>query len=290
LDQYQEYRETFSTSICVKHRISHTGEKLTFHIHDELELLLILSEGIRCRVGDGVYYPAKDTLLIFNNMDLHHISPAQGGGINNRYVLYFKPEYISSFSSAQTDLLECFFFRPFADAFLLPLSGQNAGELIALYENLIAAAAGADPKANTFGQDLRIKFILGDLLIRVNALYRQAHAISTDSIGGDYSRIYEAINYLHRNYVSDISLDLLAKKFAINKFYLCTLFKKVTGMSPTRYLIHCRIMKAKELLVRNYSVDEVCDLAGYNNLSHFSRSFKQHTGKSPKQYQLRGLT
>jgi AraC-like DNA-binding protein len=37
--------------------------------------------------------------------------------------------------------------------------------------------------------------------------------------------------------------------------------------------------------LRNYSVDEVCDLVGYNNLSHFSRSFKQHTGHSPKQYQ-----
>jgi AraC-like DNA-binding protein len=223
-------------------------------------------------------------------MDLHHISPAAQSGVNNRYVLYFKPEYISSFSSERTDLLECFFFRPFTDPFLLPLTEQNAGELIALYENLIAVTGEAYPNENSFGHDLRIKFILGDLLIRVNTFYRQAHNISTDSIGGDCSRIYQVINYLHRSYINDISLDLLAKEFAINKFYLCILFKKVTGMSPTQYLINCRLMKAKELLLRNYSVDEVCDLAGYNNLSHFSRSFKQHTGKSPKQYQRDGLS
>ncbi|MDR1250645.1 MAG: AraC family transcriptional regulator [Treponema sp.] len=31
-----------------------------------------------------------------------------------------------------------------------------------------------------------------------------------------------------------------------------------------------------------YSVEEACNLARFNNLSHFSRSFKQHTGHSPK--------
>jgi AraC-like DNA-binding protein len=218
-------------------------------------------------------------------MDLHHISLAQENGLNNRYVLYFKPEYISSFSSTQTDLLECFFFRPFNDPFLLPLGEEDAGGLIGLYENLIAAVDEADLKTSTFGHDLRVKFILGNLLIKVNALYRQVHNISADFIERNCSRVYEVVNYLHRNYINDISLDLLAKKFAINKFSLCTLFKKVTGISLTQYLINCRLVKAKELLLRNYSVDEVCDLVGYNNLSHFSRSFKQHTGHSPKQYQ-----
>jgi AraC-like DNA-binding protein len=46
------------------------------------------------------------------------------------------------------------------------------------------------------------------------------------------------------------------------------------------------MIKAKELLMKDYSVEEVCDLAGFNNLPHFSRSFKQHTGCSPKRYQL----
>jgi AraC-like DNA-binding protein len=46
------------------------------------------------------------------------------------------------------------------------------------------------------------------------------------------------------------------------------------------------MQKAKELLMKDFSVDEVCDLAGFNNLSHFSRSFKQRTGYSPKQFQM----
>jgi AraC-like DNA-binding protein len=98
--------------------------------------------------------------------------------------------------------------------------------------------------------------------------------------------MYDIINFVHKNYFDDLSLDVLAQRFHINKYYLCARFKNVTGMSPAQYLINCRILKAKELLLRDYSVEEVCDLAGFNNLPHFSRSFKQHTGHSPKQYQL----
>jgi AraC-like DNA-binding protein len=282
-----KYKETFDTQIVVKHKVSAVDWMRNSHIHDDFELMLVLSDDIRCMVGDSVYPAPKNTLLIFNNMDLHYMGLNRPAGIPERYVLYFKPEFISSFSSVQTDLLECFFFRPFQDPFLLPLTETKAAELIALFEDLIKSCAAV--KENDYGDDLQIKMLLTRLLIKVNQSYRLEHGIHTDSIGKDYSRIYQLINYLHRNYANDISLDILAQQFFINKFYLCNVFKKVTGMSINQYLINCRLMKAKELLLKNYSVDEVCDLTGYNNLSHFSRSFKQHTGRSPKQYQLGGL-
>ncbi|MDR0585111.1 MAG: AraC family transcriptional regulator [Treponema sp.] len=208
------------------------------------------------------------------------------GAVNNRYVLYFQPEFISAFSSADTDLLECFYFRPFSDPNLLPLPQETVTELITLLERMIEADGEA--KARAYGGDLKTKFLLGELLIKINCAYRKAHNINTGSPGKNKWRVYTIINFLHRNYFEDISLDMLAKKFNINKYYLCSLFKNVTGMTPAQYLINCRMQKTKELLMKDYSVEEVCDLAGFNNLSHFSRSFKQRTGCSPKQYQ-RGM-
>jgi AraC-like DNA-binding protein len=205
-------------------------------------------------------------------------------GVNNRYVLYFQPEFISAFSSADTDLLECFYFRPFADPNILPLPEEKSSEIVQVYEEMIKAED--EIRRHSYGGDLMIKFLLGKLLIKVNQIYREAHNINTDSSGGNKWRIYSIINFLHKNYFEEISLDTLSRQFHINKFYLCTLFKDVTGMSPAQYLINCRMLKAKELLMKDYSVEEVCDLAGFNNLSHFSRSFKQHTGQSPKKYQM----
>jgi hypothetical protein len=82
---YDEYRENMGI-FSVKHKISRTNEKSTFHIHAEFELLLNLSEDICCRVGNSAYHLKKNTLLIFNNMDLHHISIMKPGGVSNRDV------------------------------------------------------------------------------------------------------------------------------------------------------------------------------------------------------------
>ena len=215
------------------------------------EILLNLSDDIQCIIQDQTYILRPNTLLLFNNMDLHLLRMLPQAKLNDRYVLYFKPELIEPFSSASTNLLECFFFRPFADANILFLSPEEAQ----------------------------------DILVLLSQLNYQQHNLCGDMDTGTYGRIYEIIQYIHKNYMEKLSLDFLAQKFYINKFYLCELFRKVMGMTPTQYLISCRIAKSKELLLNKYSVDDVCALVGYNSLAHFSHSFKQHTGKSPKQYQ-----
>ena len=199
-----------------------------------------------------------------------------------RYTLSFKPEYIESLSSKETDLLECFFLRPFSNPYILPLTIPQAEECLTQLKRLITC--NDDTAKQDYGYDLKVKFLLGEFLIFINNLYRKYHNISSDTITSSYSLIYSVINHIHTHLSDELSLELLSSTFYINKFYLCNLFKNVTGTSPNQYIISCRIMKAKELLSQNLPVDSVCSLVGYKNLSHFSRIFKQHTGLSPKQY------
>jgi len=287
-DIYDEYREVFGEIFSVRHKITQTDEKYSFHVHDQFELMLVCSDDIRCLVNDSSYNLKKNTLLIFNNMDLHYISITRPGTISDRYVLYFLPEFVSSFSSQDTDLLECFYYRPFTDPFFLSLSEEKADEFITLYERMIKI--NMESGRNAYGRDLLLKFCLGEFLVKVNAEYREVHELHNDYAADNKWKIYRIIDFLHKNFMREISLDDIAKDFAINKFYLCSLFKETTGISLRRYLINCRMIKARELLHKNYSVEEVCDLTGYNNLSHFSRSFKQNAGISPKQYQQRENT
>jgi AraC-like DNA-binding protein len=284
---HEEYRELLNPSFSVTHKIAAINDKFDFHIHDQFELLLNLSDDICCTIGDTTYDVKKNTLLIFNNLDLHHMFMKYHRGIYNRYVLHFLPEIIAPFSSSDTDLLECFFYRPFKDANILPLPQEMADKVQCLLDRLIEANTHKKEPKDSYGHDLNIQFLLGELLIKVNLIYRQMHSIrlKNEQGGNSYGKIYTIINYMNMNYMKNISLDSLAKRFYINKSYLCSLFKDVIGMSPMQYRIHCRVQHAKELLIENHSVNEACDLTGYNNLSHFSRSFKQCTGKSPKQFQ-----
>ena len=62
---------------------------------------------------------------------------------------------------------------------------------------------------------------------------------------------------------------------------------------PTYYLVEAemlpeiflKVMEAKELLQHtNLSVSEICSRVGYNDLKHFTQTFKKETSLSPAQY------
>lgn len=278
----ERYKEELAEDFSIEHKISDGPALLHFHSHDAFEIMLLLSDDTRCYIGDSHYVLAKNSVILFNNMDVHYLTIDKPTRYD-RYVLYFRPEYIESLSSEETDLLECFFFRPFADANLMKLDEVKAAELLFLLQQV--ENCYKTPPEELYGRDLHLRFALGRLLLFVNNAYRIYHNIpSTGDISSNYRQVYPIINFIHQHMAEELSLEMLAQKFFMNKFYLCSLFKSVTGITPNQYLINCRIMKAKEYLSQNITVEAVCGLVGFNNLSHFSRSFKQHVGSSPKQF------
>ena len=70
--------------------------------------------------------------------------------------------------------------------------------------------------------------------------------------------------------------------------YMRRLFYAQMGQTPHEYLNNLRIKTAKKLLssrkTSNYSVSEISDMVGFNDLSYFSRVFKKATGFPPGKY------
>ena|SRR5205823_10514247 len=56
------------------------------------------------------------------------------------------------------------------------------------------------------------------------------------------------------------------------------------GQTPQDWLDEARLREAKKLLLRGLSVKEVASELGFKQASHFSRSFKQRTGRPPSEY------
>lgn len=281
----KQYNQKFIDDFSIEHKITRVNELSRPHYHDDYELFLNMTPGLITMVNNKYYHLNPGTLLFFNNMDLHHNYVVSNTADYDRFVLFFKPGCIRSLSSSQTDLLECFLFRPFDDAHVLPLSERQLDCTVLAMNQIINLSRATGEQL--YGQDLLLKLKLAELLININSYYREYHAIHQDVLNSHYSTVYNIMNYIHSNYCDDLSLNFLEKKFYINKFYLCTLFKEVTGYSPNQYIINCRIMKAKELLINNTSVEDVCSQTGFNNLSHFSRTFKKLIGESPKQFQIK---
>lgn len=97
--------------------------------------------------------------------------------------------------------------------------------------------------------------------------------------------VESAIEYIHSNYSSDITLDYIAKKIYITPGYLSQLFKQETGVNFLDFLNQHRIQKAKEYLTNTFLKNyEIAEKVGFKNEKYFSQVFKRYTGLTPTQY------
>ncbi|OGV68118.1 MAG: hypothetical protein A2498_16350 [Lentisphaerae bacterium RIFOXYC12_FULL_60_16] len=80
----------------------------------------------------------------------------------------------------------------------------------------------------------------------------------------------------------------LAKRCHTSTSTLAHTFKSETGYSVHAYVMSCRVLTAKGLLLSGCSVSEVATRLGFSNPFHFSRIFRQHEGVSPRQFKQMG--
>ncbi|MDQ0058918.1 helix-turn-helix transcriptional regulator [Paenibacillus harenae] len=68
--------------------------------------------------------------------------------------------------------------------------------------------------------------------------------------------------------------------------YFCSLFKKVTRMTPVSYITKCRIQISKHLLVSHpiIPIKEVAERAGYPGFSYFNKKFMESEGVTPGEF------
>ncbi|CAM3634458.1 AraC family transcriptional regulator [Cohnella lubricantis] len=84
----------------------------------------------------------------------------------------------------------------------------------------------------------------------------------------------------------NLGLDRMAAELRISSQHLNTLFRKSWGVSPYQYLLQFRIQKSKELLISqpDRPVKTVAEAVGFQDDSHFVRTFRALTGMTPVQF------
>lgn len=92
----------------------------------------------------------------------------------------------------------------------------------------------------------------------------------------------DILEYLNENYMYDIPLDEMAQYTGRSTSTFKRDFKKVSDLTPQRWIIRRRLERAHELLAtgRKRVTDVMMDV-GFSNISYFSRIFKQTYGLTP---------
>ncbi len=102
---------------------------------------------------------------------------------------------------------------------------------------------------------------------------------------GKAQHVQRALQYIHNNYATDISLEQVSKTVNLSKYHFSRLFKEITGLTYQSYVNRIRIEQAKKMLNDDaLSVTDAGYAVGYSDLTHFERIFKKIVGSSPSQY------
>ncbi len=174
--------------------------------------------------------------------------------------------YLDMFAGSYPNFLETGNFPA-----IIPLS-KELSNLIPIIIS-VKARGGADAADQLLLKQLGFAFLhlcMADAAVKKNELAEPPIIRLTEII-------------MHERMASaDINLSDIAGELGVSNEHLIREFKKFRGITPMKYLWGKRIELALDLL-RNSGmrVSEIAEKAGYASLYHFSKRFKQFTGKSP---------
>jgi AraC-like DNA-binding protein len=114
-----------------------------------------------------------------------------------------------------------------------------------------------------------------------NAAKDSHHLYRSDQLKWYVQRIGAARELMDADPTAQHSLWNLSSQVSMSPFRFARVFRELVGMPPHKYLVRLRLQRASDLLQSGMPVTDVCYAVGFNNLSHFIRSFHGYFGATP---------
>jgi len=93
------------------------------------------------------------------------------------------------------------------------------------------------------------------------------------------------LKYIQTNISNAIPISKLAEIACLSKDHFTRLFKSVTGIPPSEFIIRKRLDQAKLLLLTtDFSLDEIIFQTGFKTTAYFCRVFKKDTSLTPIEF------
>lgn len=123
------------------------------------------------------------------------------------------------------------------------------------------------------------------LSIGLDAITRQASGAPLKPLNGEeVKRLNAAIGLIERHYSADWTITKLSREVGLNERRLKEGFRLAIGTSVHAYLRTTRLDAAAAMLAAGSSVTEAAYAVGFDNLSHFSKVFREAKGVLPSRY------
>ncbi|WP_281753048.1 AraC family transcriptional regulator [Neptunitalea chrysea] len=247
-----------------------------WHHHPEIELVYVNEGSGKRQIGSHIsYFTDGDLILIGSNLPHCGFTDKETGN-KNETVIHLKPDFLG------TD----FFNLPEMKSVYTMLD-QASGGIVFFNETkrVIGEQIEEMQHLSPFDRLLHMLKVLQSLSLSNDFKILNAKGFAMETQMQDNERINMVFNYVKDNFQEQIALDEVAMLSSMTVPSFCRYFKKVTNKTFTQFVNEYRLVHASKLLAEKpMSISEICFESGFNNFSHFNKSFKSFTGKSASQY------
>ncbi|WP_068617328.1 AraC family transcriptional regulator [Paenibacillus tuaregi] len=254
------------------------------HYHDAYEILYFISGNLYYMVGDQTHQVVGGTLLFIRASEVHRLVNSSRH-LYERITLVFKKEFLHPLCASREIEGMLSFFESGISA--LKLSGKDQHFVEHLFHKMIQEG---DKQA--FGYEQYQQILLLELLLFLNRKVHDSGSKHTAETNRTHKKVLEIVNFIDNHYAERLQICQIAQQFSISPSYLSRTFKETTGFTFIEYLNNLRIKKARELLTSSsYNITEIAEQVGFDNCSHFGRTFKIIMGVSPLSFRkMNGLS
>ena len=259
------------------HYLDDIPPKVEFHQHPFYELFFFLSGDVNYTIEGKTYKLRPGDILLTNSLDIHR--PEIGPGKPyERIVIWLEDRFFEQLRAGGDDLASCF-----ADAARKDYRRIRPDQSSLIRMQNLCTQISREQKNRALGSSTLVYAYLFELLVEVcRCSFNTSGFIQEDVTESE--KINSILTHINQNITSNLSLDAIAERFFISKFYLSRQFKKYTGISIYQYIIKKRVTISRDLLRSGVSVTNACMECGFNDYSDYFKAFKREFGCKPSDY------
>jgi len=265
--------------LCKIYNVVSTPGRRDFypHHHSELELAYFKS-------GRGIYsvtgceYPIEaGDIFIFSNNEIHKITYVDESERMEAMNIHFLPQLLLSPEPSAIGLPRLFHEHICGNRITADSLGNDYGEvrrLLSLIET--------EDATRRIGWEMVEKQSLCQILLMI---LRNAKLTDTPSSQGTTDSIAAVLDYLDKNYLSEITISTLCGIARQSRSCFERMFGQLAGVTVSEYVKRRRIDHAISLLrTTNMTVLDIALASGYHNTANFNKQFKSVTHTTPAEY------
>ncbi len=275
--KFEAIAPTFGNSFTYqKFDESKLNKNYDWHYHPEIELVYVNGGSGKRQVGSHVSYYTKGELILIGSNLPHCGLTDKLTGNTSETVIQMKLDFLGNdfFNIPEMKKIQALFEIAKGGIIFFGNTKKKIGEKIEVLEY-----------QTDFHRLLSILNIFNELANSKELQLLNGEGFSLATEVKDNDRINVVFNYVKNNFKEDITLEEISEIVSMTIPSFCRYFKKITNKTFVQFVNEYRLVHASKLLAEKpLSITEVCFECGFNNFSHFNKSFKTFTGQNPSEY------